>query len=245
MADQHSLCVLTVMDRLWFDEIILFSPDSSSSNPLLHLPNLTHLQQQEQTPPQENPISHHSSEEEEEEKRRTRTNKLSTTRSRRSHSSSIMRRSSSMRAVEVYSMSCRSLRSELEMEEVKGFMDLGFNFNKENISPRMASVVPGLLRLNFKFLESSDSDKFNDDEEDEDENEDEDSDIVRDEEEEEDDDEKGIMRPYLSEAWLIRRPNSPLLNLKLPRGDSADSDMKKHLKFWAKTVATHVIHQDS
>lgn len=44
------------------------------------------------------------------------------------------------------SMSCKTL-GELELEEVKGFMDLGFIFKKENLSPRMMSLVPGLQRL--------------------------------------------------------------------------------------------------
>ncbi|KAF9590953.1 hypothetical protein IFM89_000498 [Coptis chinensis] len=43
-------------------------------------------------------------------------------------------------------MSCRSL-FELEYEEVKGFMDLGFTFKKEQLSSRMMSVIPGLQRL--------------------------------------------------------------------------------------------------
>ncbi|WCJ34569.1 hypothetical protein M5689_015870 [Euphorbia peplus] len=279
MADQYSLCLLTVMDRLWYHQIILFSssspspsppsppPSSSSSsssslqvsqplnsNIALQLSNSTLQQNETPSPlsPQENPIAHISDEkEEEEEERPTRMNALSTIRTRRSYSSSTVElrrprnisRSSSMRALETYSMiSSRSLK--LEMEEVQGFMDLGFNFNKDNISPKLSSIVPGLLRLNnLKFLSSSsslsssDCEKFNDDNDD-------DSDIVQDGHEDEDEDEKRIMRPYLSEAWLIKRPDSPLLNLKLPRGNSDDSDMKKHLKFWARTVAT-VIHQES
>jgi hypothetical protein len=39
-----------------------------------------------------------------------------------------------------------------------------------------------------------------------------DDDIVEVYEEEE---KREIMRPYLSEAWLIKRPDSPLLNLKV------------------------------
>ncbi|CAL0309863.1 unnamed protein product [Lupinus luteus] len=44
------------------------------------------------------------------------------------------------------SMSCKTLQ-ELELDEVKGFMDLGFIFKKENLSPKLMSVVPGLQRL--------------------------------------------------------------------------------------------------
>uniref|UniRef100_A0A803PB83 Uncharacterized protein n=1 Tax=Cannabis sativa TaxID=3483 RepID=A0A803PB83_CANSA len=96
------------------------------------------------------------------------------------------------------SMSCKSL-GELELEELKGFMDLGFIFRKEHVSPRMVNLLPGLQRLE--------------------------------------------QVPYLSEAWLIRKPSSPLLNLRVPRVTAA-ADMKKHLKFWARTVASE-IHQES
>ncbi|KAK2658002.1 hypothetical protein Ddye_011054 [Dipteronia dyeriana] len=130
------------------------------------------------------------------------------------------------------SMSFRSLW-DLELEEVKGFMDLGFIFNKENLSPRMMSVVPGLQRVGLyknkhnselEFDEAS-HELINDD--------------GGDDENEQEEYEKSIMRPYLSEAWLIKRPDSPLLNLRMPRV-SASADMKKHLRFWAKTVASTV-----
>ena len=37
----------------------------------------------------------------------------------------------------------RSL-SDLEFEEVQGFKDLGFSFEKETLSPSLASILPGL-----------------------------------------------------------------------------------------------------
>nr|GLL24852.1 hypothetical protein PISMIDRAFT_439235 [Ipomoea trifida] len=61
--------------------------------------------------------------------------------------------------------------------------------------------------------------------------------------EDEDDIERGRVRPYLSYAWLIKSPNSPLLNLRMPRA-SAAGDIKRHLRHWAKTVAT-VVRQES
>lgn len=128
------------------------------------------------------------------------------------------------------SMSYRTL-GELELEEVKGFMDLGFIFRKENMSPRMMSVVPGLQRLsrhqNKQNLELIDVTKIVGE-----------GDIEKMEEKRD----ISIMRPYLSEAWLIKRPDSQLLNLKIPRLCSA-ADMKKYLRFWAKTVASE-IHQE-
>ena len=115
-------------------------------------------------------------------------------------------------------MSCRS-SLELELEEVKGFMDLGFEFSKEHLSPRMMSVIPGLQRLEVVLQEDEERGEGGETE----------GDVRR--------------RPYLSEAWLIKRPDSPLLNLRLPRV-SAAADMKKHLRFWARTVAS-VIQQES
>ncbi|PKU67122.1 uncharacterized protein LOC110107094 [Dendrobium catenatum] len=37
--------------------------------------------------------------------------------------------------------------SELENFEIEGFKDLGFDFNKEKLSPEMIRMVPGLRRL--------------------------------------------------------------------------------------------------
>lgn len=110
-------------------------------------------------------------------------------------------------------MSCRSFE-ELEMQEVKGFMDLGFVFKKEHLSLRMASIVPGLQRLgqHMSIRKNAQTDEEGN---------------------------REIVRPYLSEAWLIKRPDSPLLNLRVPRVYAA-SDMKKHLRFWARTVASEI-----
>ncbi|KAL3536293.1 hypothetical protein ACH5RR_004754 [Cinchona calisaya] len=145
----------------------------------------------------------------------------------RSHSSSPskVKRSRNRRRLQK-TMSCKSL-CELELEEVKGFMDLGFIFNKEHMrsNKRMMSVIPGLQRLEpFKSTEIT-------------------RDIIDDETQRDAIAEEGEMkhpsiipRPYLSEAWLIKRPDSPLLNLRIPRASTA-ADMKKHLKYWARTVA--------
>ncbi|GKV05665.1 hypothetical protein SLEP1_g17652 [Rubroshorea leprosula] len=116
------------------------------------------------------------------------------------------------------SITFRRLR-DLEFEEVKGFMDLGFIFKKEHLNPRMMSVIPGLQRLNKNNTEEQ-ARKDEDDTE-------------------QDQDKRSVTRPYLSEAWPIKRPNSPLLNLKHPRV-FAGSDMKKHLRFWARAVASEI-----
>lgn len=136
-------------------------------------------------------------------------------------------------------MSCKSL-GELEVEEVKGFMDLGFKFDPQNLSPRMMSVVPGLQRLagsqNSEIIQKEIIDQVL-------------ATNKLDDQElagagNEMKSESGVVRrPYLSEAWLIRRPDSPLLKLKISRKSEA-ADIKKHLKQWARTVAT-VVQQES
>lgn len=126
------------------------------------------------------------------------------------------------------SMSCKTLE-ELELDEVKGFMDLGFIFKKEYISPRMMSVVPGLQRLGLHTQQQLMEDDAT-------------SEMApqgNDNIEAEEEEKRDVMRPYLSEAWLIKRPDSPLLNLKIPKPYSA-AHMKKHLRFWAKTVASEI-----
>ncbi|EFJ20256.1 hypothetical protein SELMODRAFT_443974 [Selaginella moellendorffii] len=48
-------------------------------------------------------------------------------------------------------------------------------------------------------------------------------------------------RIYPSHAWSIRRPDSPLLNLRMPDPNRQGvEDMKAHLKFWARAVASTV-----
>ncbi|KAK9154101.1 hypothetical protein Sjap_001581 [Stephania japonica] len=123
----------------------------------------------------------------------------------------------------------RSLKSleELEFEEVKGFMDLGFTFKGDQLNHRMMSVIPGLQRLVGSSVTSIDDDQP----------------IMDDQ-----DDQKSIIsgsnksgnitRPYLSEAWLIKRPDSPLLNLRIPRIKGTSSDVKKQIRSWARNVAS-------
>uniref|UniRef100_A0A2P2PMI7 Uncharacterized protein n=1 Tax=Rhizophora mucronata TaxID=61149 RepID=A0A2P2PMI7_RHIMU len=129
-------------------------------------------------------------------------------------------------------MSSRSF-GELELEEAKGFMDLGFVFKQEHMSPRMMTVVPGLQRLGLCSKSKLHDPNLIDL----------DGEIAGDVELGQEEKVRSVVRPYLSEAWLIRRPDSPLLNLRLPKVSSAAA-MKKHLKFWARAVAS-VIKQES
>ncbi|KAL4187664.1 hypothetical protein AMTRI_Chr09g40150 [Amborella trichopoda] len=50
---------------------------------------------------------------------------------------------------------------------------------------------------------------------------------------------KNISRPYLSEAWSVRKPESTLIQWKMPEL-SQGMDMKEHLKLWAHNVASTV-----
>ncbi|KAF5471791.1 hypothetical protein F2P56_008560 [Juglans regia] len=126
------------------------------------------------------------------------------------------------------SMSCKTL-GELELEEVQGFMDLGFIFKKELLSPRMMSLIPGLQRLGPEYKDQDQiSTKLIID----------DAEVVKDDESGELGKEKRVIkrRPYLSEAWFIKRHDSPLLNGRIARASTA-ADMKKNIKFWARNVA--------
>ncbi|KAJ8626652.1 hypothetical protein MRB53_019959 [Persea americana] len=100
--------------------------------------------------------------------------------------------------------------SDLELEELKGFMDLGFTFSDSETDSRLISVVPGLRRAG------------------------------KEEREEEEADESAVSRPYLSESWTVdRREENPLTNWRVPVGSNA-AVMKNHLRLWAHTVAVTV-----
>ncbi|XP_060174547.1 uncharacterized protein LOC132605408 [Lycium barbarum] len=237
MAEKYSIGLLGVMDHLWFHQIILLSETHSVSFPknvektLPIQDSLTcspkNQYQELSSVESESTLLQDVCEKQEaiEKERPTRLN-LVATRKSRSHSSSpatdkrysrtdrYLKDSGSI--VLEKTMSCRTL-GELELEEVKGFMDLGFIFRKEHISKRMISVIPGLQRLE-EVVMSEDEEKICEDSK---------ANSVNGIVAEEEDDKREIARPYLSEAWLIKRPDSPLLNLRIPR-ISAGADMKKH-----------------
>ncbi|XP_074574692.1 uncharacterized protein LOC141831171 [Curcuma longa] len=103
--------------------------------------------------------------------------------------------------------------SELENYEVKGFMDLGFVFRKEELSLGIMSMIPGLQRLAM------------------------DEESCR-EGEEEEEDEEGKGRPYLSEAWS----SNGRRRLSVVSVPVFGTDMKKQLRSWAKQVAASIHH---
>ncbi|GMH12144.1 hypothetical protein Nepgr_013985 [Nepenthes gracilis] len=106
--------------------------------------------------------------------------------------------------------------SDLEFEELKGFMDLGFVFSEEDEDSRLISIIPGLQRLRRREGCINGGEAI---------------------------DEPKVSRPYLSEAWDLlerRKEENPLLkNWRLP-DVSNEIDMKNHLKFWAHSVASAV-----
>lgn len=102
--------------------------------------------------------------------------------------------------------------SDLEFEEVKGFMDLGFVFSEEDKDTSLVSIIPGLQRLGKNGEEENASDV------------------------------SAIQRPYLSEAWedqKRRKKDKPLMKWKIP-APTNEVDMKYSLKCWAQTVASTV-----
>ncbi|KAE8651663.1 hypothetical protein Csa_021244 [Cucumis sativus] len=107
--------------------------------------------------------------------------------------------------------------SELEFEELKGFMDLGFVFSEEDKNDtNLASIIPGLQRFGEK------------------------------KEEKQKQIEDGVLlkRPYLSEAWEdVEKENDKkriLMKWRVPSLGATEMDIKHHLKFWAHTVASTV-----
>ncbi|XP_002522240.3 uncharacterized protein LOC8275162 [Ricinus communis] len=109
--------------------------------------------------------------------------------------------------------------SELEFEEVKGFMDLGFVFSEEDKDSSLVSIIPGLQRLGNKDQEEEKKEEKN-------------SAF----------DEGAVSRPYLSEAWEAldnRKKEEPLMNWRIPASTN-EIDMKYNLKWWAHTVASTV-----
>lgn len=112
----------------------------------------------------------------------------------------------------------RSL-SELELKELKGFMDLSFAFSEEDKDSGLVSLIPGLHRMGTDHGAG-----------------------VGKEEQENIIAETVIGRPYLSEAWGVldqRKVKNPLLSFRVPV-EGNEVVMKDNLRFWAHTVASIV-----
>ncbi|CAH8385400.1 unnamed protein product [Eruca vesicaria subsp. sativa] len=114
--------------------------------------------------------------------------------------------------------------SDLEFEELKGFIDLGFVFSEEDQrDSELVSILPGLQRLVKK------------------------DDGVGEVTEEEKDISNGN-RPYLSEAWdhcggrKGKRNISPAIKWKVPAAapEVKEVELKDQLKQWAHAVASTI-----
>ncbi|XP_030465465.2 uncharacterized protein LOC115684743 [Syzygium oleosum] len=121
--------------------------------------------------------------------------------------------------------------SQLEFEELKGFMDLGFVFSEEDkVDSSLVSIIPGLQRLGKKIKDGEeDADRH-----------------------QEDGDEKEsvgesavVARPYLSEAWEWweeKRKEDPLMNWKVPALGN-ETDMRESLKWNSAQLLKKFIQQ--
>ncbi|XP_047949507.1 uncharacterized protein LOC125195399 [Salvia hispanica] len=103
--------------------------------------------------------------------------------------------------------------SELEFEEVKGFIDIGFVFSEEDkVDSALVEIIPGLQKLGQK-IESRDREI----------------------------EEASRMRakPYLSEAWEFYEEER-LMKWRVPSSATSEMEIKDNLKSWAHTVASAV-----
>lgn len=111
----------------------------------------------------------------------------------------------------------RKTLHDLEKEEVQGFKDLGFQFEKETINPSVASILPGLQEKN---RDEKEQDK-----------------AVR---------RPYLSEAWLAQSCgpPLPPPPPPLPSV-VPKWDSKKSteDVKAQIKFWARAVASNV-HQE-
>ncbi|KAL7087067.1 hypothetical protein ACP275_13G042600 [Erythranthe tilingii] len=101
--------------------------------------------------------------------------------------------------------------SELEFEELKGFMDLGFVFtgDDQKLDSKLVSIIPGLQRLGKNVDESASESES-----------------------------ESISRPYLSEAWNYSSTNPSMKDWRIPAFGN-EMELKHHLRFWAHSVASY------
>ncbi|CAL9065235.1 uncharacterized protein LOC103972892 [Musa acuminata AAA Group] len=226
MAANASLGFQDAMDRIWFHRNILFLAPTG-----LDLPAMKKMTTSSETQNSE-PVPRCNSHKPKYKNKRPTTLVLGlrepptgvlrscpsfpTTSSDLKRESRSDRRRSRRRRAMSRSRSYRSV-TELENYEVKGFMDLGFVFRKEELSMEIMNIIPGLQRLGKEGRDDEAS------------------------REEEEEDDEGVERPYLSEAWMRHDLSvvSPSLQPRSPYG----ADMKRQLRFWAREVASVIHHK--
>ncbi|RZC55847.1 hypothetical protein C5167_014695 [Papaver somniferum] len=117
--------------------------------------------------------------------------------------------------------------SDLEFEELKGFMDLGFVFSEEDRDSSLVLIIPGLQRLGKNENLNTEAQE-------------EEGKLGRGE----NNNNNKSARPYLSEAWAVldnkkKEEELLLINWQVPKLNS-EIEMKFHLRNWAHTVASAV-----
>ncbi|CAL9763146.1 unnamed protein product [Musa acuminata subsp. burmannicoides] len=108
--------------------------------------------------------------------------------------------------------------TDLEFEELKGLVDLGFTFSDAETDPRLLEIVPALQRLGLGRNRASEEEAPPAAPVD-----------------------ATVSRPYLSEAWEVAeaKPEERLLMNLIPAG-VAGADLKGQLRSWAHAVASTV-----
>ncbi|XP_042008903.1 uncharacterized protein LOC121757418 [Salvia splendens] len=100
--------------------------------------------------------------------------------------------------------------SQLEFEEVKGFIDIGFVFSEEDkVDSALVEIIPGLQKLGQKIDRKI-----------------EEASRMR-------------AKPYLSEAWEFYEEER-LMKWRVPSSATSEMEIKDNLKSWAHTVASAV-----
>ncbi|XP_009790979.1 uncharacterized protein LOC107785729 [Nicotiana tabacum] len=102
--------------------------------------------------------------------------------------------------------------SELEFEELKGFMDLGFEFSDKDKDSSLVSILPGLRRLGRENEENMRFEEL---------------------------EEAAVSRPHLSEAWAVWEEKKKI-SWKINPVLRNEMEIKDQLRFWAHTVASTV-----
>ena len=102
--------------------------------------------------------------------------------------------------------------SDLEFEELKGFMDLGFVFSEEDQNSKLVSIVPGLQRLGKEEQDDAEVVEVS----------------------------RPYLSEAWEVLDKRRKGLNPvLMNWRIPEFGN-EMDMKDHLRFWAQTVASAV-----
>ncbi|CAA6656879.1 unnamed protein product [Spirodela intermedia] len=112
--------------------------------------------------------------------------------------------------------------SELEEEEVKGFVDLGFVFNKETISPRMMRVVLGCRDWRGRRRRGGGAGRGGD----------------------EGEDEEAVPGGGVGCQRAQQPPFSIAESADAPSSPTECADVKRNIRFWARSVAS-AVHQES